>query len=137
MKHQKLLIASLLALPIMGHAKDMEWYSGGHVTYFVQKSYGMVVDKAMEMFESDMRAVTGKSAHRKADGDIEIYQLDRINNKEMKVLDKYNVPYHKIITKQDAFWMGVRKGKVVIVGSNGRGTAYGILELSRMAGVSP
>jgi hypothetical protein len=137
MKHQKLLIASMLALPMMGHAKDMEWYSGGHVTYSVQKSYGTVVDKAMEMFESDMRAVTGKSAHRKADGDIEIYQLDRINNKEMKVLDKYNVPYHKIITKQDAFWMGVRKGKVVIVGSNGRGTAYGILELSRMAGVSP
>jgi hypothetical protein len=68
---------------------------------------------------------------------IEVYQLDLANNKEMKQLGKYNVPYHKFITKSDAFWIGIRKGKIIVVGSNGRGTAYGILELSREAGVSP
>ena len=30
-----------------------------------------------------------------------------------------------------------RKGKIIVIGSNARGTAYAIMELSRMAGVSP
>ncbi|MBM6993730.1 MAG: glycosyl hydrolase 115 family protein [Prevotella sp.] len=137
MIYKKIFFAAMLALPMTGQAKEIEWYSGGHVSYSVQKKYGTVVEKALEMFESDMQAVTGKSVHQKSDGDIEVYQLDMVNNKELKVLDKYQVPYQKFITKQDAFWMGVRKGKVIIVGSNGRGTAYGILELSRKAGVSP
>lgn len=127
----------MLALPLGGSAKDVLWYSGGHVTYSVQQKYGTVVEKAIEMFKSDMLAVTGKAAQRKEGGAVEIYQLDLVDNKEMKVLDKYGVPYHRFITKADAFWMGVRKGRVVIVGSNGRGTAYGLLELSRRAGVSP
>ncbi len=137
MTYKKILIASLLALPTMGQAKDVAWFSGGHVTYSIQKKYGTVVEKALEMFDSDMRAVTGKGTDVKSDGDIAIYQLDMVNNKEMKELDKYRVPYQKFITRKDAFWMGVRKGKVIIVGSDGRGTAYGILEMSRKAGVSP
>ena len=117
-------------------AKDVVWYSGGHVTYSTQKNYGTVVAKALDMFSADMKAVTGKSA-RKGEGKIEIYQLDMLNNKEFKRLASYKIPLEKFIAKPDAFWMGTRNGKVVIVGSNGRGTAYGILELSRKAGVSP
>lgn len=137
MKIKNILLLSLLALPLASQSKDLLWYSGGHVTYAVQKKHGTVVEKAIEMFKSDMLAVTGKTAQHRDDSRVEIYQLDLISNKELKVLDRYKVPYDKIITKSDAFWMGVRKGKVVIVGSNGRGTAYGILELSRQAGVSP
>lgn len=137
MNLKKIIIVSLLTLSMPGMAKDIVWYAGGHVTYSVQKNYGTVVAKALDMFESDMHAVTGKSAQHRENGRVDIYQLDLVNNKEMKMLDKYRVPYHKFITKPDAFWMGVRNGKVVIVGSNGRGTAYGILELSRKAGVSP
>jgi hypothetical protein len=137
MNIKKAIIAALLALPLTGQAKDVVWYSGGHVTYSVQKKYGTVVDKALKMFESDMHAVTGKRAQQRDKAGIEVYQLDLANNKEMKQLGKYNVPYHKFITKSDAFWIGIRKGKIIVVGSNGRGTAYGILELSREAGVSP
>lgn len=118
-------------------AGELVWYSGGHVAYAVQKRYGTVVQKALQMFESDMRAVTGKSARRKDNARIEVYQLDMANNKEMKAIDKYRVPYANFIVKPDAFWLGVRDRKIIIVGSNGRGTAYGILELSRLAGVSP
>ena len=128
---------ALLAIPVLVSAKDMTWYSGGHVNYAVQKSYGTVVEKALKMFESDMLAVTGKTAQRRQSAHIEIYQLNLANNKEIKAIDQYGVPYHQFITKQDAFWLGVRDGKIIIVGSNGRGTAYGVLELSRLAGVSP
>lgn len=137
MKKYKLIFAALLALPLMGQAKEIIWYSGGHVTYSVQKNYGTVVDKALDMFEWDMHAVTGKKAQQREKAAIEVYQLDLANNKEMKALDQYHVPYHQFITKSDAFWIGIRKGKIIVCGSNGRGTAYGILELSRQAGVSP
>lgn len=43
----------------------------------------------------------------------------------------------QIITHPDAFWIGVRGKQIVIVGSNGRGAAYGLMDLSRQAGVSP
>ncbi|MGI6243381.1 MAG: glycosyl hydrolase 115 family protein [Prevotella sp.] len=137
MNLKSILIASLLTFSIFGMAKDVAWYSGGRVSYSIQKNYETVVAKALKMFESDMQAVTGRRAHQRDNGDVEIYQLNLVDNKEMKQLDKYKVPYPKFIIKPDAFWIGVRKGKVIVVGSNGRGTAYGILELSRLAGVSP
>ena len=136
MKFKHIAILMFLALSDVVSAKDVVWYSGGHVTYSTQKNYGTVVAKALDMFSSDMKAVTGKSA-RKGAGKIEIYQLDMLTNKEFKALSTYQLPIEKIIAKPDAFWMGTRQGKVIIVGSNGRGTAYGILELSRKAGVSP
>ena len=97
---------ALLAIPVLVSAKDMTWYSGGHVNYAVQKSYGTVVEKALKMFESDMLAVTGKTAQRRQSAHIEIYQLNLANNKEIKAIDQYGVPYHQFITKQDAFWLG-------------------------------
>lgn len=136
MKFKNIAVLVFLALSDVVSAKDVVWYSGGHVTYTTQKNYGTVVAKALDMFSSDMKAVTGKSA-RKGAGKIEIYQLDMLTNKEFKALSAYKLPIEKIIAKPDAFWMGTRQGKVIIMGSNGRGTAYGILELSRKAGVSP
>lgn len=132
------IIITLVALSLLdvASAKDVVWYSGGQVTYSTQKNYGTVVAKALDMFSSDMKAVTGKPA-RKGPGKIEIYQLDMLTQKEFKALSVYKLPIEKIIDNPDAFWMGTRNDKVVIVGSNGRGTAYGILELSRKAGVSP
>ena len=39
--------------------------------------------------------------------------------------------------KDDGFQLSVKNGQILVEGHNGRGTAYGLLELSRMAGVSP
>jgi hypothetical protein len=137
MNYKKIIIAALWALPLTGTAKEITWYPGGHVTYSIQKQYGTVVQKALEMFRSDMLAVTGYRPQERSGGSVAIYQLDLASNKEMKEIEDYRVPIHRFITKKDAFWLGVRQGKIVIVGSDGRGTAYGMLELSRMAGVSP
>lgn len=133
----RIFLATALLLPTSAFAGTFNWYDGGHVTFSIQKKYGTVVDKALDLFSSDMQAVTGKKAEKKSDGKIDIYQLDQASNKEMSRLKDYGVPLMKFITRQDAFWLGVRQGKLVVVGSNGRGTAYGILELSRLAGVSP
>ena len=113
MKIRYLLLHAILGLSTTVSAKDVVWYAGGHVTYSTQKNYGTVVAKALDMFSADMKAVTGKSA-RKGEGKIEIYQLDMLNNKEFKRLSGYKIPLEKFIAKPDAFWMGIRNGKVVI-----------------------
>lgn len=119
-------------------AKDVVWYNGrGNVEYRVCNKPSPVVKIALGMFSSDMKAVTGHHAHSVGKAPVEIFQLDMLTNKEMKELDKRKISYTDIITRQDAFTISINQGKVVVVGSNGRGTAYGILELSRLAGVSP
>ncbi len=119
-------------------ASDVVWYNGsGHVTYQVVGKCAPVVDIALDMFSNDMKAVTGKKAMSHHNGTIQVFQLDQLDNKSFKILEKTGLPFHKIITREDAFYIGVYQGKIGIIGSNGRGTAYGILELSRMAGVSP
>ena len=109
----------------------------GRVTYSINASTSQVVKIALQLFGHDMKAVTGQEAKEKSGAPIQIYQLDQLTNKEFSALEKLGTPLHQIITKKDAFYIGTRNGRLVIVGSNARGTAYGILEVSRMAGVSP
>lgn len=138
MKSYALYMAVALSLlPSAGRAKPIDWYYGGHVTYDVQKKHDAVVEKAIDLFGSDMKAVTGKAVRQASNADVEIFQLNTASNKELKAMESLKVPFMQFITKKDAFWLGVRGGKIIIAGSNGCGTAYGLLELSRMAGVSP
>lgn len=64
-----------------------------------------------------MRAVTGRDAVSSKDAIIKIYQTGA--------------------GESDAFSISANNGHIIIKGDNGRGTAYGILELSRLAGVTP
>ena len=84
-----------------------------------------------------MKAILGYPAKEKSNANIQIYQLDQLSNKEFSSIEKLGVPLHQFITQKDAFWIGTRQGKIIVVGSNARGTAYGIMELSSLAGVSP
>ena len=119
-------------------ASDVVWYNGTKpVSITVSDGHDKVVDVALDMFSSDMQAVTGHKANKKSNGTIEVYQLDRLTDKDFQKVERYGVPVSKFIAKPDAFYLANANGKIVIVGSNGRGTAYGILELSRLAGVSP
>ena len=114
------------------------WTDGnGRVTYTVNANTSTVVKKALEMFESDMKAVTGLAAKQKAGAPLQIYQLDMLINKEFSALEKSGVPIHKIITAHDAYYIGVSNNKLMVVGSDARGTAYAIMYLSQKAGVSP
>lgn len=109
----------------------------GKVFYSVNANKSAVVKIALDMFSHDMNGVLGYPAKEKANANIQIFQLDQLTNKEFSALQKLGTPLHQIITKNDAFWIGTRQGKLIVVGSNARGTAYGILELSKLAGVSP
>ena len=117
---------------------NLYWTDGsGRVTYSTNTTTSPVVGIALDLFSHDMQAVTGTAARQKGDGIIQIFQLDQLTNKEFAALEKLGTPLHQFITQKDAFYIGTRKGKVIVVGSDACGTAYGIMELSRLAGVSP
>ncbi len=135
----KLLITIVLAaMSSVAMAADYIWYDGSKpVTYQVNGKVHTVVGVALDLFKSDMQQVTGQKAMAAEKGaTIQIYELDQADSKTVKALKAKGVPTDELSKKMDAFYLKADNG-ITIVGNNGRGTAYGILELSRMAGVSP
>ena len=130
-----LLTASSLLAQKSG---KLVWYDGKKaVTYEVKTDVAPVVKVALEMFSDDMAAVTGRKAIPAKKGILRIIELDKADNKTKNELARKNIPIEKILSSCDGFHISVIDNKVYIVGKNGRGTAYGILEMSRMAGVNP
>ena len=123
----------------MTRATDVVWFDGQRsVSYSVEGKTSPVVDIALEMFAGDMQLVTGRRAEaRRSGGTIHVYQLDKMNSVAHKRLKKAGVPVDELCKQLDAFYVAPSDGHIWVVGQNGRGCAYGILELSRMAGVSP
>ena len=117
MTMMKPLLLILFAAVALSAGADAVWYDGNAaVSYHTEGRVAPVVQQALRLFESDMEAVTGKRAVASRDGVIRIVQGNG---------------------DDDGFCISVNKGKIIVEGHNARGTAYGLLELSRMAGVSP
>lgn len=116
------------------------WYDGTTpVGVGTETRTDLVVGTAIDMFISDMEAVTGKPAIRTKSKDtvIRLYQLDRASKGQRDKLRKAGVPVDRLDSLTDGFNITLNGGKILVTGTNGRGTAYGLLELSREAGVSP
>lgn len=132
----KVLLSLALTLSPLSMAADVVWYDGQNpVNYKLPKKYDPVVATAADMFASDMQAVTGHAAVKGQT--IEINQLDKASASTIKSLKKYGVPVDKLLASNDGFNILTYGNKIYVTGANGRGAAYGLLELSRMAGVSP
>ena len=113
---KSLFIAIFSAVSLSAGA-DVVWYDGSNaVSYQVEGKAAPVVQQALRLFEGDMELVTGKKAVASKNAAIRIVQGKG---------------------SDDGFCISVKDGKIVVEGHNARGAAYGLLELSRMAGVSP
>ncbi len=146
MYSRSLLLIILFVCSQFVSGKEFIWYNGKQaVTYSITESNSPVVGVALDMFADDLKQVTGilpqKTSTEKAT--IRIIELDndKVSEKEKQELQKLGIPITDIAAKKDAFFISVSgktsSKRLVVVGSDGRGTAYGILELSRLAGVSP
>lgn len=137
----KTILASLaMTATLAVQASDVVWYDGQHsVSYAVEKQTAPVVSIALDMFKEDIREVTGSEPQEKpqAQATIQIVQLDVAGRGVKKRLQQQGVPVSELSGKKDGFWLSAGNGRIYVVGNNGRGTAYGLLELSRKAGVSP
>ena len=113
---RQLLVLTLWLL-MTGAMGQVTWFDGTHpVSYQVTTRTDPVVQTALEMLKSDLRQVTGMTPIARENGTVRIVQQ---------------------AATDDGFRIYVEDGHIVVEGHGGRGTAYGLLELSRMAGVSP
>ena len=134
-----LLFGALLATAGL-YAADFVWYDGAQpVTYALPRKHTPVVDVALGLFCGDLQQVTGRTPAPapEARATIRIVELGTVPASVRNTLKKTGIPVDELAAKPDGFYLGVHGGQLWVVGSNGRGTAYGILELSRLAGVSP
>lgn len=116
------------------------WFSSEKsIDYSVSRNADPVVEVALDMMSDDLEMVTDQrpnkvSGSAKAGIRVIQYNKDRVN---LKALGVPSSVADSLRFTKEAFYVGTHNGKVIVVGSDGRGTAYGILELSRLAGVSP
>ena len=100
----------------MAEAK-MVWFDGKNpITYSVPKNVDPVVKMALDMWKSDMQQVTGFTPIASSRPTIKVVQGKGV---------------------ADGFRIYIIGEQIIVEGHNGRGMAYGLLELSRKAGVSP
>lgn len=121
-------------------AAETVWFDGSTpVSYSLPQNADPVVEVAAGMFADDMKAVTRFPASPKSEASatIRLYQLDTASPAELKAASRAGIDVKKLKNLTDGFAISVKNGVINIAGANGRGVAYGLLELSRMAGVSP
>lgn len=128
----------LIDKSIIARPDEFCWYDGGtQVSYTISKNVSTVVATAMQMWGEDMKDVTGAILKKEGTGaKVRIVQLDK-DRGATKWLKSAGIDVARLSKLKDAFQIKTCNGQLLVVGSDGRGTAYGILELSRMAGVSP
>ena len=126
-------------------AGEFVWYNGKDAVsyHFQQRNVSPVVHVALDMFADDLEQVTGLrpqvvSAEQSI---VRIVQLDKAGKGLKRELERTGIPVAELSTKRDGFCLMVGNDgdhrRLYAVGSDGRGTAYAILEMSRLAGVSP
>ncbi|MCM1021836.1 MAG: glycosyl hydrolase 115 family protein [Muribaculum sp.] len=139
---KSIFVATISSLFILSaNAKDVVWFDNSKpVSVYFDSETDLVVGTAFDMFCSDIQAVTGTEAvksNKKNNATIIAAQLNRLSKSQRKVLERAGVPVAQLDTLIDGFDIRLYNGKILVSGTNGRGTAYGLLELSRLAGVSP
>ena len=117
MKIKLSILFAILCLHLTTYANDIVWFDGKMpITYSIPKRVEPVVKIALEMWKGDMQQVTGMEPVASA-------------SPKIKVIQGHG--------GADGFRIYIKGGQIIVEGNNGRGMAYGLLELSRMAGVSP
>lgn len=138
MKYKKLisfLPLLIVTLSVYGQS-DFVLKSGQPVTIVCSDSEEEVVHTALNLFNRDFESVfSAKTVITPKDkkGTIIVGTIGQSN-----LIDKTGIDLSPIENKKEAFLLTVSPdGKLIIAGSDKRGTAYGVMELSRLIGVSP
>lgn len=132
---KKLFITIMLGamLSLSGYG-NVVFNSKSNLKAVVAASEEVVVHTAFSIFCDDYKRVFGSEVVVGTEGTVIVGTLGH-NSLAEKILaaeDIRNLRLHS-----EGFLLQVKDGKLYILGSDKRGTAYGILELSRIIGISP
>ena len=122
------------ALPIQGKQKDFVLTSGQKVEIACSPSEELVVRTALEMLGRDIQNVLSATTQvNEKTGTIIAGTLG-----QSELIGRAGIDISVLKGKKQAFLLAVSpEGKLIVAGSDKHGTAYGILEISRLLGVSP
>ena len=117
-----LLVFSLVTIAQKTSSNPLEWRQGKALTVSFKQKAGKapVVRTAFGMVSRDLQQVLGATIRTGGKADIIVSQ-------DAKALNG----------RKEAFRMEVKQGRLHITGNDAHGVAYGLLELSRLMGVSP
>lgn len=137
MRNNKLFLLFVLwiaVLPVHGKQKDFVLPSGQSVSIACAHSEEVVVHTALELLSRDIQTVLSSNSRvNNSSGEIIVGTAGR-----SELIDQSGVDTSVLKGKKQAFLLTVSpEGKLIVAGSDGHGTAYGILEISRLLGVSP
>jgi len=128
-----LLLVLFFSYFINSFSKDFSVYQGECQLVTDIASEHQVVNTALDMLKNDWYAVFGKSFSTSAQSRLIVGTVNRSN-----ALKGVDVDFKCLKGKTQAFLLVVTKdGDLVVAGSDPHGTAYGIMQLSRLIGVSP
>lgn len=113
---------------------DFVFSSKANVKVSVEKNAPEVIGTALEIFSKDYKAVFGGDILKDNQAQIYIGTIGK-NSLSEKMMDPKSV--QQLALHKEGYLMRVIQDKLYILGSDKRGTAYGILEISRKIGVSP
>lgn len=146
MKKSVVILWLLGSLFVQLSANEFVWFQAGRqLGVSLPHPMPAVVQTAYNMFVDDMQLVTGSRpvSVEAAKATVVVTQLNNpsVTGNMLSNLRRQGIPVKVLQSKKDAFFVAVigrgKARKLHVVGSDARGTAYGILELSRLAGVSP
>ncbi|MFV0289561.1 MAG: glycosyl hydrolase 115 family protein [Mangrovibacterium sp.] len=135
--HRKLILLTTLATLVLASCSTsgFEFKQKENIAIQFNEAEEPVVKEALRMFGEDFKRVFTASIEKGIEHtDLYIATLGN-ENWSKELIDAYDLETLK--QQEEAFLLLVNNGKIFILGSDKRGTAYGILELSRLIGVSP
>lgn len=119
---------------VQGKQKDFVLQSGRPVAIACSGSEAPVVRTSLDLLSRDLQTVLSATAHIDTNtGNIIVGTI-----RQSKLIEQAGIDISVLKNKKQAFLLTVSEdGKLVVAGSDSHGTAYGILEISRLLGVSP
>lgn len=119
---------------VQGKQKDFVLQSGQPVAIACSGSEAPVVRTSLDLLSRDLQTVLSATAHIDTNtGNIIVGTI-----RQSKLIEQAGIDISALKNKKQAFMLAVSEdGKLVVAGSDSHGTAYGILEISRLLGVSP
>ena len=123
----KKLLTTLLLLLLycnVTKAQDFQHMAGEDLTYQAPESLPAVVQTALELLGRDVRNVLGDT-------------LVQVSGRAQINLRFASPDRDPLAQKKQAFRVSVCEGRIYVTGSDPHGLAYGVLEISRLLGVSP
>ena len=129
-----LFLFLMTVLSVQGKQKEFILQSGQTVTIACCNSEKLVVRTSLEMLGRDIRTVL--SATTELNDKVGAIVVGTVG--QSNLINETGIDLSALKNKKQAFLLTVSQdGKLVVAGSDSHGTAYGILEISRLLGVSP